>query len=283
MPRLIHHTLLMGCLCLASTGLPGSSVPFASASRMQDAPPPSAKAPEEEAPVRIFVVVDRFREFGGILMFEDERSFRVLRDEREETYEKDKVLGFIKLLELPKEGQDGVVRLRDGGQIEGRVIEDGFKQVTLLIEGIHHHIPREEVSHVTLAPSFERELELARASIDQTNGRMRLELAQWIIGRGRLELARQELQAILHMEDNPQARQLLELVEARIDLEASGSEAPRPLPPKENRTEGLPDRMLSAEDVNIIRVYEIDFRRPPKVEVDPKTIRKLIELWGLLS
>ena len=72
------------------------------------------------------------------------------------------------------------------------------------------------------------------------------------------------------------APQLLELVEARIDLEASGSETPRPLPPKENRTEGLPDRMLSAEDVNIIRVYEIDFRRPPKVEVDPKTIRKLI-------
>ncbi|MAJ46595.1 MAG: hypothetical protein CBC35_04765 [Planctomycetes bacterium TMED75] len=275
MLRPSSYCLLLGCL---ATALPASLGASAVSPHLpdQEATTP-AETPAEAPPVRIFVVVDRFKEFGGILIQEDERSFVVRRDEREETYEKDKVLGFITLLELSEEGSDGIVRLRDGSQISGRVIEDGFEQVTLLIEGIHHQIPRAEVSHINLAPSFERELEVARASIDQTNGSMRVELAQWIMERGRLDLAQAELQEILQMEDNPRARQLMELVEARIALEAEGRDTRRPLPPKSDRTTGLPDRTLTAEDVNLIRVYEIDFRRPPQVEVDPKTIRKLIE------
>ena len=277
MLRLLPYCLLPGCLTAAMLVPPSASAGTSTRPDQEAAAPAEEPTTTTPPPTRIFVVVDRFKEFGGILVSEDERSFVVRRDEREETYEKDKVLGFITLLELSEEGRDGVVRLRDGGQISGRVIEDGFEQVTLLIEGIHHQIPRAEVSHINLAPSFERELEVARASIDQTNGSMRVELAQWIMQRGRLDLARAELQEILQMEDNPQARQLLELVEAQIALKAEGRDTPRPLPPKGDRTTGLPDRTLTAEDVNLIRVYEIDFRRPPKVEVNPKTIRKLIE------
>lgn len=275
MLRLLSYCLLLGCL---SATVPVSPSASAVSSDLPDQQAPAlAEDPPDAPPVRVFVVVDRFKEFGGILIQEDDRSFVVRRDEREETYEKDKVLAFITLLELPDEGRDGLVRLRNGGQISGRVIEDGFEQVTLLIEGIHHQIPRAEVSHINLAPSFERQLEVARASIDQTDGSMRVELAQWIMERGRLNLALTELQEILQMEDNPRARQLMELVEARLALAAEAHDSPRPLPPKGDRITGLPDRVLTAEDVNLIRVYEIDFRRPPQVEVDPKTIRKLIE------
>ena len=234
--------------------------------------------PQPAPPTRVYVVVDRFREFGGTLIREDEQSFVIQRDDREETYEKDKVLGLIKLLELPKEGRNGVVFLRDGGAIDGLVIEDGFSQVTLLIEGIHHNIPRGEVSHVALRPSFEEELANARNAIDPEDANMRIALAQWIIEQGRLTLARTEIENILRMEDNPRARQMLEQLKARIELEDNGRSKPLSVPTeKEDRTSGLPPRVLTPEDVNIIRVYEIDFKDPPAVEVDPKTIRKLIE------
>ncbi|MEE2680802.1 MAG: DUF4398 domain-containing protein [Planctomycetota bacterium] len=243
----------------------------------QESPPPP-RGDAATPPTRVYVVVDRFREFGGVLVREDEESFVIRRDDREETYERDKVLGFLKLMDLPADGRAGVVLLRDGGSIEGLVIEDGFSRVTLLIEGIHHQIPRDEVSHIVLRPSFEEELATARAAIDPEDATMRLALAEWIIEQGRLELARDELESLLRMEDNPRARQMLEQLQARIELQRDAGRTALPLPTeKTDRTEGIPPRVLTAEDVNLIRVYEIDFQRPPTVEVESRTIRKLIE------
>ena len=243
---------------------------------LQELPSPDTD-PKAAPPTRVYVVVDRFREFGGTLIEEDEQSFVIRRDEREETYEKDKVLAFIKLLNLPEEGRHGVVFMRDGGAIDGMVIQDGFTEVTLLIEGIHHNLPRGEVSHIVLRPSFEDELANARNAIDPNDANMRIALAEWIIDQGRLALARTELEEVLRLEDSPRARQMLEQLKARIDLESNSGRTPLALPgEKPNRTDGLPPRVLTPEDVNLIRVYEIDFQKPPTVEVDPKTIRKLI-------
>ena len=41
--------------------------------------------------------------------------------------------------------------------------------------------------------------------------------------------------------------------------------------------------MLTFDDVNLIRVYELDFDRPPKVAVAPETIRQMIERYGANS
>jgi len=42
----------------------------------------------------------------------------------------------------------------------------------------------------------------------------------------------------------------------------------------------LPDTIISKADVNLIRVYEIDFEAPPKVTISPDTIRAVIEKYG---
>lgn len=239
-----------------------------------DPPEPQAGPP---ALPRIYVVVDRFKEFGGRLVRENDYEFVVRRDNRETTYQKNKVMAMIRLLELPPEGREGRILLRGGGWVEGRVVEDGFEEVVLLIEGIRHGIPRAEVSHINLKPGFEEELERARAAMDPTNVDRRLELVRWMIERDRLELAAVELEAILQMEDRPLARQQLNALRARIELGRGAGTEPRPESPREDRTAGLPERSLTPEDVNIIRVYEIDFQNPPAVEVEPATIRRLIE------
>lgn len=44
---------------------------------------------------------------------------------------------------------------------------------------------------------------------------------------------------------------------------------------------GLPTMpVLTHAEVNLIRVYEIDFERPPRVAVDPETIATMIKLYG---
>lgn len=63
-----------------------------------------------------------------------------------------------------------------------------------------------------------------------------------------------------------------------------------PLPPKSptsagppNPREMLPKDLLSDEDVNLIRVYEIDAKDPPRVRVQPEGIRQLLLRYGSSS
>ena len=112
-----------------------------------------------ETPQRAYLVQDRFHEFGCILISEDDLTVTIEREGRTETYDKDKLLAIIRLLDLSeKESRRGIIYRRDGSLIEGEVIKDGFTEVVILIEGIHHRIPRIEVSHLELLPSFEETL-----------------------------------------------------------------------------------------------------------------------------
>ena len=230
-----------------------------------------------EAPQRAYLVQDRFHEFGCILLAEDELTVTIQREGRTEIYDKDKMLAIIRLLDVSEENSRlGVVYRRDGTMIEGEVIKDGFTEVVILIEGIHHRIPRLEVSHIELLPSFEETLENARMEIAPDDVVMRVELARWMVQNERLTLACEELRDLLTYQVSPDATQLLELIEAKIELGENASEAPRPMRPKADRTVGLPRPTLTAEDVNTIRVFEIDFARPPKVKVATETVDKLI-------
>ncbi len=226
---------------------------------------------------RAYIVQDRFHEFGCILLSEDDSKITIEREGRIETYDKDKLIAIIRLIDVDEEnGRIGIIYRRDGTLIEGEIIKDGFEEVVILIEGIHHQIPRLEVSHIELLPSFEETLARAREEIDPDDVEMRLELARWMVQNERLELARGELQDLLTRQVSPKATQLLELIEAKIALGESASDAPRPMRPKVDRTAGLPRPTLTADDVNTIRVFEIDFARPPKVTVHPETVEKLI-------
>ena len=209
------------------------------------------------------MVVDRFKEFGGRPVRENDYEFVVRRDNREMTYQKNKVAAMIRLLELPPEGREGRIPLRGGGL--GRGPGGGGR---LRGGGAAHRgdppadPPGRGLAHQPQA-RLREELERARAAMDPTNVDRRLELVRWMIERDRLELAAVELEAILQMEDRPLARQQLNALRAHRAGRGAGTE-PRPESPREDRTAGLPERSLTPEDVNIIRVYEIDSRTHPR-------------------
>ena len=78
-----------------------------------------------ETPQRAYLVQDRFHEFGCILLSEDELTVTIEREGRTETYDKDKLIAIIRLLDLDEENRRrGIIYRRDGTSIEGEVIKD---------------------------------------------------------------------------------------------------------------------------------------------------------------
>jgi hypothetical protein len=57
----------------------------------------------------------------------------------------------------------------------------------------------------------------------------------------------------------------------------NGADEPGRPPGEDDEPRG---EILSHEDVNLIRVYEIDFERPPKLSLEAETIRAMIDQYG---
>jgi sRNA-binding protein len=82
-------------------------------------------------------------------------------------------------------------------------------------------IPREKVYRVVLELDFDtRYRRLREAILPEEHGR-RLALARWLCEQQRLDLAVQELEALLADADNDDAREMLREVKARIALDES--------------------------------------------------------------
>lgn len=266
----------------------------------QDAPPPSAPPSEPppdaepEAPKRLMVQVSRNERIYGTVELDD-GDVLVLRlhpGGEVRSLLKSRVLEIVPLVE-PAPGQRGTVYLREGQRVEGIVIEDGFERVVLVVEDIRMTFGRDQVARVDLVPTFEERYADYKAALGDRIGPRHLELARWLVSERRYPLARAELEAIISAKpDLSEARRMLQLVDAQLALEQPG-EASGALPAPGDATSDpgpdrgpvdvrdmLPTELIDREDVNIIRVYEIDFDDPPEIAIDQTAIRALLEQYG---
>lgn len=280
--RLIVVLLILPAWCVGMTAWDDQAAPTATTS--------PAKAP------RVILIVNRNVEVQGFVESEDDEviTFRTIRGEVQ-TLAKSRILHIVRLVE-PQPGQTGMVVLRDGQTREGIILEDGFDYVLMDIQGIRAKLRRETVSHVVLEPTFEERYAQAKAAIAADNYHGMLMLSQWLAEQRRYDLARDELLSLLEKTEMPEARKLLTTVEAQLALNDPvvpsadpATTAPdattEPSPDKKHSgpvypADILPDKLISMSDVNIIRVYEIDFDHPPRVTIGPDTIRTLIESYG---
>lgn len=235
---------------------------------------------------RVIVRVNRNLEIAGYLHDEDQDNIVVeLPDGALDAYPKSRVLSIIRLVE-PLPNQTGVVVLRNGQQRRGVVLEDTFDYVLLEIEGLQTKLRRDSVDYVILEPTFEQRYAQYKQALRDNMPIEHLDLCRWLIELHRYELARAELVELLNSAQMPEAHRLLTLVDAQLALEHSKrSRDEAPSPPADDGSPpeaagALPDQIISYDDVNLIRVYEIDFDRPPKVSIDADTIRLMLERYG---
>lgn len=246
-------------------------------------------------PQRVILIVNRTQEVPGYLALEDEDVIAV-RDLKGQvqSFARSRVMQIVRLVD-PEPGQTGMVILRDGQVREGVIIEDAFEHVLLEIHGIRAKLKRDTVSHVILQPTFEQKYAEYKASLKPGMYDAHYGLCEWLFAQRRYELARQELLELLEKVEMPEARRLLRLVEAQMALkekpqrEETASEEPSS-PASSESTDSSSESppasddsfgpILTKADVNIIRVYEIDFDHPPKITITPDTVRELIEKYG---
>lgn len=251
---------------------------------------PSTVTPAVDSRPRVHILVDRRTEVRGYVEHEDEDTIVISWKDQTLSYPKARLSRIVRLVE-PRPGQTGTVLLRDGQRQRGVVIEDGFDAVVLEIEGIRTTLDRKLVDAVYLEPTFEELVARLRSTIGEEEWQRRLELARWMIEQRRYAEAAEELRVIVERSELPDAERLLVQIEAQLALgapsEPRATDRGRGAGDPERKRTGpldlrdlLPQEFLTQDDVNIIRVYEMDLRNPPRVVVTPATIRTMVETYA---
>ncbi len=234
---------------------------------------------------RVILRVGRDREVGGHVTLEDKDVIVIRRpDSTIESYSKARVLRIVRLVD-PEPGQTGVVILRNGQRRVGVILEDSFDRVRIDIDGIKTTLVRETVDLVLLHATFEQRYERYRSAARTPS--QKLEFCQWLVDERRYLLASRQLSELMQAAPGPEARQLQKIVDAQLALAPDAGNDSNPFIELDRENDDdidpLPSQIISFEDVNLIRVYELDFDRPPKVAIAPETIRQMIELYGTSS
>lgn len=175
-----------------------------------------------------------------------------------------------------EEGRVATVVLHDGQTITGTLVEESDEAITLLINGIRTTIETRKIRESYIQPPIEERYRAVRATIADDDAEALIQLARWLMDKGRHDLAIAELDGVLKNEPyNETARSLRVIAEQNIKLQANRNKNDEPAKPDRPRL--APERetnfpLLSAEDVNLIRVWEIDEKNPPTLTIPRETV-----------
>ncbi len=257
----------------------GNSTEVASSTDASSNSNASNSSQSEELP-RAIVYSSRLRSFPGHILSENEDSIRIRQlDGTELQFEKSLIVTIARLNDV-QEPVHAAVLLNDGSRKEGMLELDSFEEVHLRILNTLHRYPRQQVRFVKILPSFEEELAWIRSQLDRDNPKEHLEFCKWLIKQGKLLEARQELNQLIEKHQLALAVRELRKVEASLAIaeetdkrnstsKTSEEEELFPMPP-----------LVSDSDVNLVRVYEIDLKNPPKIRIPDSTIQELIDQYG---
>lgn len=190
-----------------------------------------------------------------------------------------------------------ILILKDGSQVVGRLVSIDDEKYTVLIAGIPTRFAKENVLKLLPQPPVEERYKQMRAAIDDSDLDRRVLLAEWLRDRKRYDLALSELDAVLRIDGaHPRAKELKKTIELQMDIDKAAAErkavresdkgtdklsAPPPdgEEPKEADTSHL-FPVLSDDQVNLIRVYEIDLTNPPRLLIPRELIATLIQRYS---
>ena len=175
-----------------------------------------------------------------------------------------------------------IVTLVDGGQMSGRLVAENDEGVTIRVGSVLTTFKAEEIDRLILIePVLERYRRMRRAIGDDPE-RILL-LAEWLMGERRYALALREVERVLEIEPtNPRALEHKRLLEQQIRLLATAREHEAE-PDSEKRPSPIKPRefpVLSPEQINLIRVFEVDLANPPKMSVPRETVEKILTYYA---
>jgi hypothetical protein len=181
---------------------------------------------------------------------------------------------------------EAVIWLKDGQRVTGHLVRKTDQGVTLRLGTVEVEYPSARIAQFEVLPSVEERFRAQRMLVPDEDVDQRIALARWAYQRQRLDLAITELESILKADaGQPQAKELLSLarLQQRIDAKAKQRSKPAPTIPQAPALEKSvpePVALLSPEQINLMKVYEVDLRNPPRMNVSRATVTKILRSYG---
>jgi len=199
------------------------------------------------------------------------------------------------LITCPTWAREAVVTTSDGRTLTGELVSQDEVTVTLVISGIKTPIPRRSVLSVEIKPDPQEQYRQMRAELadDDLDGRYRL--AYTMYEKKWFPLALTELNAMLESIPESEkagafaskATSLASVVQSRLAREQEQTPREHPVVARSNNkgpratTEAPgPEGRLTDEQINLIRVYEVDLDAKPRITIPSDTIDKLFETYA---
>lgn len=187
----------------------------------------------------------------------------------------------------PEEMSTGRVTLylRDGRQLEGPLVRQTPSEVVITVAGFDTTFNMADVMRVTPVPPLRERYESWRARVADDDIEQLLMLVDWLRDQEAYSLALVELAHILQVDPgNRQAESLKQQIQGMILLKAES--AGRPSGAGENREVVVQRRerrefpVLTPDQINLIKVYEVNLSDPPRLSVSRETIRELMDAYA---
>ncbi len=194
--------------------------------------------------------------------------------------------GLIGMTPTTAEARTAIVRTDDGNLFRGELVQQNTDIVVINVQGIDATFDRENILDVVLEDTPDEVYEKRRSALARTDLAGRLELAQEMRDLDSLRLAKFEL-ANLNRDfpEHPAVLAELAIVDAKqrlMETRTSADAVSLANPPKrfERRGETESDRFLSRQQINLIKVYEIDLDDEPRVEISKDTIHSFFQKYA---
>lgn len=179
-----------------------------------------------------------------------------------------------------------VVVLVGGQRITGELTQETPTHIAIKIANVETRIPRDQVERVITQPSPAERYREMRAIIDDKDVERLLLLIDWLRDRELFDEALLEVEHVLNLEpQNGEALRLRQLIEQQKALaerrraDEGVDEEPAEAPPQ--RGPGAPAfPMLTEEQINFMKVMEVDLSNPPRLLVDRETVRKFLDAYA---
>jgi hypothetical protein len=182
----------------------------------------------------------------------------------------------------PADQREARIVTSNGTVFTGLLVEHGNDRIVLKIGGIPTPFPAKDITKIeTLLPNRDR-YEQYRSALDPKDVRGRLSLSQWLVSVDMFNEALVHLDEVLKIDpDEKRAIDLKTVVEGLIQLRKNRDRPSNPSiatrPATQTRTKASPFPVLSADDINMIRVYEVNLADPPRMSVARSVVTRLLE------
>ncbi len=180
-------------------------------------------------------------------------------------------------------GRDVLLMFADGKRVEGVLIDRTPDRVVIRLAGIEMVYPMHQIDSIRYLPPIQERYRQLREIIPDNDTHGIIRLSQWLMEHALLNEALLEINnALKNDPDHPQAKKQKLLIEQQILLQQRAA-----LPPKEKTQpeqtarsrQGQP-AVLNDEQINLMRVYEVDLNNPPRLLIKRSVIDELIQRYA---